>query len=530
MTEIKQTFFDNERNKQLKTFWEIKKDLKGLLKDVKQKSIIEKNKQKIEDNIIKNLKEWLKIISWDYLYPLKYLTSYNTIFTFEKNIDNIFPWDILKLEWENLIIIRKNKKIHIWKIVKKEKKNIILTIQNKNLETKTTKKVIKKEDNIKNNNINWEKEANKYLKEWEDPNYNFEKLDKNLNLKEIFNNFYEKQKINIWNEENPKFLTKEEILKLVENNYLKAITLILIYKNEQWLKEWLISRQTIKNIIKSINKDWIKSRWLWQIRTNSFNKIELKKFFNNKNLNLLNDEYKKLFNKLKIKFEKNQKLEKQEKIELLENNNLETLFLNSILDIRKQRSNKELKKDLNIDWKENNLSKQEIFFYSTLLANAYHMWWIWAVRKELFTNNLLKIAENFNLLKTKTIYDEYFIKHINNYQTKLREEYKWWWFHSWKLYKRNNEIQKQTINLIINYLEKNNITKYWNIEEIKSEIKNLTKWPIPEKIKNLVLQINKDKNINPINFNPSDYNNIDPKKAIFIWNYWPRAWNLLTKK
>ncbi len=506
MTEIKNTFFDNERNKQLKTFWEIKKDLKGLLKDVKQKSIIEKNKQKIENNIIKNLNEWLKIISWDYLYPLKYLTSYNTIFNFEKNADNIFPWDILKLEWNDLIIIRKYKKINIWKIVKKEEKK-------KDLKIKTTRKVIEKK-----------------AEEDKKSNTSIEKKDTNKNLIDIFNNFYEKQKINIWNEENLKILTKEEILKLVNNDYIKAITLFLIYKNEQWQEKGIFTRKLLKNFAKMINDDFIKSKWLWQIRPNSFNEVELSSFFKNKNKILLTEKEKELFNKLKIKFEKNKELTKNEKVEFLENNNLETLFISSILDTRKKRLDRELKEIYKIDLKSKELNKQEIFFYTTLLANAYHMWSIWAIRKELFTNNLLKIAENLNLLKTKTIYDEYFKKHIKNYQTELREEYKWNIFSSTKLYKKNNQIQKQTIELIIKYLEEKNITKYWDIKKFNDKIKKLKEWTIPENIKNLVLQINKEKNINPIYFYSSDYSNTNPNKAIFIWNYWPRAWNLLTKK
>ena len=178
------------RRKKKKTFKEIKIALKELFleskiqwKSQEKIKLIQESKQKIEQNIIKNLKEWLKIISWDYLFPLKYLTTYNTIFDFNKKASKIYPWDILKLEQENLIIIRKNKKINIWKIIKKEKNKINDSETSSEWQkTEEVKKSVSQQGGFSPlQKKYWKKESDKYLplSNLDDTNYNFNNIEKN---------------------------------------------------------------------------------------------------------------------------------------------------------------------------------------------------------------------------------------------------------------------------------------------------------------------------------------------------------------
>lgn len=94
------------------------------------------------------------------------------------------------------------------------------------------------------------------------------------------------------------------------------------------------------------------------------------------------------------------------------------------------------------------------------------------------------------------------------------------------LYKRNLSLKKVVLGLIINNLDEN---KY-SISELKTsllKINNST--DIPKEILELVKKLNKELNIKVENFSPLDYKNTDEKKAVFIWNYWPRGWRELKK-
>jgi hypothetical protein len=88
---------------------------------------------------------------------------------------------------------------------------------------------------------------------------------------------------------------------------------------------------------------------------------------------LLNAENKKIYLELKKYFKKNKNLTKEQKIKLLENNELSTILVSNILDIRKKRTSILLKRIYNIDWKNEKVSENDVFFYSSLLANSYHI-------------------------------------------------------------------------------------------------------------------------------------------------------------
>lgn len=276
MTKLEKHFSKERDN--LKTLKEIKSDIKKLLNDhwyelskkgkEEKTKIIQEHKKVIEDNILENLKEWLKIIFWDHLYPLKYLTTYKTIFNFENNADIIFPEDILKLEWEDLIILRKWEKINIWKVIKKE----IISEKEKNEINRKTELVlnnIEKINWIKNKDIiiffskllgikdnNWEiteeliikiKSIQELIKDWV------------LWLNTIDNIIYNK---NIRLDEIWIFLTREE-----KKHYKNII-------NNKYEKEY---PEDIKNILsKARNHNFIKLTLWEQILFSTLKKVETK--------------------------------------------------------------------------------------------------------------------------------------------------------------------------------------------------------------------------------------------------------------
>jgi hypothetical protein len=154
------------------------------------------------------------------------------------------------------------------------------------------------------------------------------------------------------------------------------------------------------------------------------------------------------------------------------------------------------------------------------LANSYHISPSKAIKWELFINNILKIAEKLNLYKD-TIKTEkrHWIIVTKWIQKNIRKKNN-------NLYKRNLELKKSVLNLIINNLDEN---KY-NILELNKfslEINNST--DIPKEILELVIKLNKELNIKIGKFTPLDYKNTDEKKAVLIWNYWPRGWRELKK-
>ena len=347
---------------------------------------------------------------------------------------------------------------------------------------------------------------NKYKEIW---SY-FDSIKTNKN---IFDDFFEKSKIS-----SDLNISKEEFLKIVKNDFLKAITILIMFKNEQWMQKSIFSRWTAKEIAKNINSDFIKSKWIWQIRTTGFGKEELNLFFQDEKyiIKLLWEENKNTSIKLKKIFLTNKDLTNEQKIELLENNKLSTIFVPYILDIRKKRTANLLKKIYNIHWENKNLDKKDIFFYSTLLANSYHISPAQAVKTELFTNNILKIAEILDLYKNTIKIENRFWRILTKWiQNNIRIK------NNNKLYKRNLELKKWVLNLIINNLDENKYNKK-NLKKSVSEIKNST--DIPNDILNLVINLNKELNINVKGFSAQDYKNTDEEKAVFIWNYWPRWW------
>lgn len=328
--------------------------------------------------------------------------------------------------------------------------------------------------------------------------FSLDNLCENIKLEEnIFDDFFDKtEKLN---------LSKEKILKIANYDYLKAITILIILKNEQWMEKALFSRWTAKNFVKFINEDWIRSKWKWQIRITGFGNDELSIFFNQKEniTDLLSEKNNKIYLELKKDFKTNKSLTKEQKIQLLENEELSTILVSNILDIRKKRTSILLKKIYNINWKKEKFSEKDIFFYSTLLVNSYHISPAKAIKWELFTNNILKIAEKLNLYKENIeIEKRHWIIVKKWIQKKIRKNNN-------NLYKRNLSLKKVVLGLIINNLDEN---KY-SISELKTsllKINNST--DIPKEILELVKKLNKELNIKVENFSPLDYKNTDEKK------------------
>ena len=100
--------FQEAREKDL-SLREIKESIRKLSIEQRQQLSHEINKQ-----IISELHNWMQVKRWDELNFLRALTlEWNTIsWTDQKEADSIVPWDIIKIEWDNIL---KNWN-SIWKV------------------------------------------------------------------------------------------------------------------------------------------------------------------------------------------------------------------------------------------------------------------------------------------------------------------------------------------------------------------------------------------------------------------------------
>lgn len=479
--------------------------------------------------------EWVTIKRWDFLNELRKNSFFKDI-EFNKKADHIFPWDQIIVKLWKIIIKREWEEITVWKIYFNETRDEIKKIkeQPKKQQSQTPTK------QESQNKLEQTPAQQKSIQQ--KPTQ--QKLVEQKDIINISNPEIKKTFEQVLSKHNIAYITKQDLLRMSNNNYYVATSILMTHYNEQW--RWKGTRGNVKNVVWRIEKwlgihNWmVKSIWEFQIRYTAGNlsKEDIDTFFDNykwyENLSfikLMKSYDKTRLGELNEIFNKNWDLSNNERREFLEMKEVSRLMASIYITNRFNVTKKFFENTTK--WK----NKNNDFIILTNTLEWYH---IWTTTKQNTTNQLLKVWEKMGILDKKW-----------NFQLEIKENSKpsieWAKWSNTK--KRESEAFNWILDLLIENMKdpqvKENIKKSHSIDDKKYN--QILKWliisrniwlivynenQIKENNKQLRYSIKELTGMYGINFKDfkiADYMNTNPKKAILLWNYWVNAYKALIK-